>query len=294
MASRVDIKLFGPVSVSVDQAARPVAISGATRALFQYLVCHADRSARRELLIDLFWDKIRFDRRRSALNSAIWRIRKQILPIDGMDLDASTESVAIHLSDNVTRDMDCLQSVVARFGGHGATERASDSDAVALANALDNSAEPFLEGLDQDWAVIEREKMSEIRLRGLNLLMRVLAERRRYDDALACGRQVLAVDPFREATFREVLCLCVMSGQRVRALRMFEEFRRSLDAELGIAPMAETLALIDHIRSDNWNGSNSISLSDHRPKAEARRHLCERLNRIEDDRMALYRSMSVA
>ncbi|MEM7671218.1 MAG: bacterial transcriptional activator domain-containing protein, partial [Pseudomonadota bacterium] len=108
------------------------------------------------------------------------------------------------------------------------------------------------------------------------------------------GRQILCIDPFREAVFCEVICLCMMSGQRVKAMRMYECFVVALDAELGIAPMAETRALYDHIKQDRppeapWCAEASEPMRRTQPGT-----LGDRLHQIEHARLALYRAMSTA
>ncbi|MEM7238334.1 MAG: BTAD domain-containing putative transcriptional regulator, partial [Pseudomonadota bacterium] len=211
---QVLIRLFGSFEFLVDDAPQPLAIAGATKSLLQYLVCFPERQVRRDLLVEMFWGEIRFDRRRSALNSAIWRIRKALRLIRGVELDACTESVALHLSSNVERDVDQLASLLQILQTQGLGETDRSSALGRLKDSLARCGAPVLDGIDDDWAVIERDRFSELYVKGLTVMMRATAERRCYDDALDYGRQILCIDPFREAVFCEVMCLCMMSGQR--------------------------------------------------------------------------------
>src|SRR4051812_28269611 len=70
------VMLFGGVSFSVEGAVLKSDLGPAGRLLACYLFEFAGRVHRRERLADLFWGETEPDRARSALNTAIWRIRK--------------------------------------------------------------------------------------------------------------------------------------------------------------------------------------------------------------------------
>src|SRR2546426_5960671 len=63
------------------------------------------------------------------------------------------------------------------------------------------------------------------------------------DDALACGRRVLELDPLREDVHRDLMRLYVKSGRRALAIQQYETCQAILARELDITPMVETRAL---------------------------------------------------
>ncbi|MEM7505589.1 MAG: BTAD domain-containing putative transcriptional regulator [Pseudomonadota bacterium] len=282
----VEIRVFGAFSLLLDGAPQHLAIAGATRSLLQYLVCFPERPMRRDLLVELFWPQVKMERRRAALNSAIWRIKKALAPFAGIRINATAHAVSLSIEPDVRCDMISLARAV-----HGASEHTSPEAVSALAKALDVCAEPLLDGLDDNWAVIERERLSEVQLRGLTLMMHSMAELKRYEDALDYGRRILAIDPFRESTIQEVMCLCALSGQRVKALRLYQRFAASLEEELGIAPMAETIALYDHLTNDRAFEATPRPRDGAKEKADMRLRLDDRLLVIERARLDLYRSL---
>ncbi len=233
----------------IDGKPRELGLSGPTRSLLQYLLCAQGRLARREQLMEMFWPQSRLERRRSSLNSAIWRIKKTLGTSGALSLHASADCVRLIGLQAVGVEVDFIQLDLAL----GAAAAGADPDGAALAvllAAIDNCPGTPLDGVDDEWATVERERLSGLRLRGMTTAMRMLATRRRYDEALEVGRAILVHEPYRECAFQEILCLHVLNGERARALRMFDEFSTALEHELGIGPMVETRALRNYLAGD--------------------------------------------
>src|SRR5690349_18496244 len=75
-ATMLRVCLFGSASVSVNGAIVKSDLGPAGRLLACYLFEFMGRPHRRERLADLFWGDTDPEKARSALNTAIWRIRK--------------------------------------------------------------------------------------------------------------------------------------------------------------------------------------------------------------------------
>lgn len=243
---RLTISIFGPFDAQLNGMPANLGLAGATRSLLQYLVCSGGRLIRREQLMDMFWGDTSAERRRSSLNSAIWRIKKalrlaRVPPAFALDPSADCLRLAGTSATEVDIDINALTEALADVTQPHPNEGAIDR----LVAVLVRCAGTPLDGVDDNWAVVERERLSAFRTRALGAAMRLLADRRRYDESLEFGRRILLDDPFHEAAFQEVFCIHVLNGQRARALRLFDEFANSLERELGIIPMPETRALRD-------------------------------------------------
>jgi DNA-binding SARP family transcriptional activator len=241
------IALCGPFALS--RAGHPInlRLAGKTLDLLRFLLINSARPSRREHLADLFWGIDHPARHRSALTSALWRIRKALAPIADLDLLTRGDAVQLTLGPGVEVDATLLMRAVDE-----AERTASDEHGVSarLVAALEACEGPFLDGASDDWALVEQERFFELRMRGLSLMMRRYGDIRRYRDALDFGRRMLAEDPFRESVHCEMMWLYVLSGHRARAIRQYHECETLLRTELGIAPMAELQTLRDLIRSD--------------------------------------------
>lgn len=245
--SRTAICLFGAYPVRVDGRPLRLGISGPTERLFQYLLVNAGKESRREYLAELFWRASSAERQRSAFSSAIWRIKRQLESVDGLSLHCDGPVVSLAIDDSTTVDVwELSRAVHSVSPGAGMSEEAAKRLHAAL-NACDA---PFMDGVTADWVLTERERLFNIQIRGMIVLMHWLAGQRRYEDALEIGRRLLTADPGRESAQCEVMWLYVLNGQRAQAICQYRQFRAWLKQELDIEPMPETRALFDHIRME--------------------------------------------
>lgn len=250
--SSIAFSLYGAFDVRVDGEPFNLGLIGTTRSLLQFLVCSGDRLIRREQLMETFWGGTDSERRRSSLSSAIWRIKKALRamnPPSVFALDAKADCLRLSGTSSPEIDIDIVS--LAGSLGAASVKQASEEDVDRLVTLLETCNGVPLDGLDDDWALVERERLTTLRNRGLSVAMRLLSARRRYDEALECGQRVLLHDPFHESAVQEVLCIHALNGQRVRALRFFEEFAGLLRHELGIDPLPETRALRDYVAGDD-------------------------------------------
>jgi DNA-binding SARP family transcriptional activator len=97
---------------------------------------------------------------------------------------------------------------------------------------------------------VERERLHSLYVRTAHELARLYARMTHYDEAVEILRGVLAYDPFRETTHRDLMVMLVLNGQRAEALRSHERWCSMMRRELGIGPMPRTVELIALIRSD--------------------------------------------
>jgi DNA-binding SARP family transcriptional activator len=235
-------RLSGPLSAERDGRPVPLGIAGATRGLLAYLLIHPNQTLRKEHLTELLWPMSEAERRRSALNSAVHRVRKAIGGLPAAVV-CGGETLCLMLSGRSRIDAATLRLAV-----EAAEVERQDAEFRELEGVLASTDRPFLEDIDESWAIAARERLFELRVRGLALVMRWHAAARRYDCALEIGREIVASDPLRETIQCEVMWLYVLNGERARALRQYSELERLLAAELAISPMEETRAMHEHIR----------------------------------------------
>ena len=70
---------------------------------------------------------------------------------------------------------------------------------------------------------------------------------RRHGEALQVARELLALEPLSEHAHRRLIRLHYLAGERPAALLAFDRCERVLKDEVGVAPSAETLALLQTI-----------------------------------------------
>jgi hypothetical protein len=84
--------------------------------------------------------------------------------------------------------------------------------------------------------------------RALGYEARRLEQERRWEEALELAERRLPLDPFSDEACRSLMRLHFYLGDRAAALQAYEEFRRSIQRELGAEPEPETQALEIHVR----------------------------------------------
>jgi DNA-binding SARP family transcriptional activator len=248
----LNVTMLGGVSFVLDGIRIKNELGQSGRRLACYLLAFPGRTHRREKLADLFWEDLEPDNARAALNTAIWRLRKLL----GSGAKESATRHLVTTSDEVILEP-CeaisvdLHTFLERL--KKSKELATAGDAIgthlALQSAVDGYGGPFLDGDDDDWIVLERERLQCLYMRALLELMNGAARDKRYEDALDYGRTILGQDSLRESVHRNMMLLLVMNGQRAEAIHHYGRCKRLLSQELSIDPMPETMQLAELIRS---------------------------------------------
>lgn len=256
----LSIELLGGWAVRSNGQHVQADLGASGRRLCAYLAHHAGKFHRRDKLAEMFWPNVDSSRARAALNTALWRLRRFIaaevrskgasnivargddiafelaswLEIDSSAFDVMARDILRKSPVNLARDaMEQLKSTVACYSG------------------------PFLDGDDDDWILVERERLHSLFVRTAHVLAREQTRRDQFDDAIETLRGILAMDPFRESTHRDLLVLLLLNEQRAEALRVHQRWSVAIARELGIRPMAQTEALMSMIRANHtseWLG----------------------------------------
>ena len=104
--------LFGSYPVRVNGQPHHLGISGPTESLFRFLLINTGKETRREFLAELFWRGSSSVRQRSALNSAICRIKRQLAGIEGVELICEGPAVFLGIAETVKIDVRELTETV--------------------------------------------------------------------------------------------------------------------------------------------------------------------------------------
>jgi len=109
----------------------------------------------------------------------------------------------------------------------------------------------LLEGLDyddcpdfDDWLLIRRERLADLRRESLSALADGLEQAGQYREALSYAERLLESDALSETAHRRVMRLWYLLGDRSAAIAAFERCRERLLREMGVEPLSETRALL--------------------------------------------------
>ena len=120
-------------------------------------------------------------------------------------------------------------------------------------NLIDNPMGRWIQNLDslpfEEWLRQERERLHRLVLDALfELAARKLAQAD-FSAARNLALRQLALEPWREVAYRQLMEALALHGERSAALAQYEACRVALKQELNIKPSAETEALAARIRN---------------------------------------------
>jgi DNA-binding SARP family transcriptional activator len=258
------ISLFGGVQLSHEGLATSVAPTRAVQILLAYLLLHRRRLHSRESLVGTFWGEHDEESARNCLNTTLWRLRRVLEPSGvarGTYL-VTTSAGEIGFNDQSPHWLDV--EVLERCAGAVSTAADAtlkDSDVAELEVALRLYTGDILDGVFDDWALRERERLRGLYLSGRACLLRYHANHGAPERAIAHAEEILRHDPLREEIHRELMRLQVAAGARAMAARQYDVCKRALAAELGVDPMPETQALLAAIKRGAATGGAAASTS---------------------------------
>lgn len=102
----------------------------------------------------------------------------------------------------------------------------------------------LLPGWYDDWLVVDRERIRQLRLHALEALATRRMRAGQYAAALDAALAAVRADPLRESAHRCVIGAHIAEGNVAEALRQYEACRTLLAVELGIGPSASLLGLL--------------------------------------------------
>lgn len=105
----------------------------------------------------------------------------------------------------------------------------------------------LLPGWYDDWVLVEREGIHQLRLHVLEALARELAERSAFAYALQAALKAVEIDPLRESARRAVINVHLTEGNTADAIREYQRFRCILQEEIGVEPTRHLTELMQRV-----------------------------------------------
>ena len=250
--SSLQITLFGCVRVTHNNWLTEIKLTRDTQALLAYLLIQRHRIHSREALAGIFWGNHTQEKSHGSLNTALWKLKKVLeprgIPAGTYLISGQSHEVGFNHKSQYWLDVEIFEETtncLLTSDWHTVNE----SHAYELRKSLEFYRGELLEGFYDDWALHERERLRSLYMKSLVYLLHYYGFHGLYEQALAYGQQILAMNSLREEIHREMMRFYVENGQRALALRQYEICRATLAKELGISPMEDTQALYTEIFS---------------------------------------------
>jgi DNA-binding SARP family transcriptional activator len=230
----LEVTLLGPPRVIRADAA-VVFETRKAMALLAHLAL-SERPRPRAALCELLYPGHDPERARGALRRTLSALRSGI----GEEwLETVGDGIALRRAAGLRLDVERFREL---SGPSAGVDRLQE--AVALFHG------DFLEGFSlrdspdfDDWQAVTAEALRAELCSALRRLVGPLAASGDLDGAVRCARRWLSLDPLHEPAHRELIRLHAWRGDRAAALEQYRSCVRTLNEELGVAPLEETTAL---------------------------------------------------
>ena len=189
------------------------------------------RRPARTAIAGQLWPEVPEDNAHRSLRSALWRLQKVapgVVQVSGGSLS---------LAHTVQVDVRELTQWAQRM-----LDPRSDADATALPDV--GLRGELLPGWYDDWVLLERERLRQLRMYALEALAEKLAVAGRYGEAVQAAYAAVVAEPLRESAHRAVVRVHLVEGNLAEAVRAYDAYRILLAEELGVAPSSQMDRLI--------------------------------------------------
>ncbi|WP_270179734.1 BTAD domain-containing putative transcriptional regulator [Alkalihalobacillus sp. CinArs1] len=220
--------------------------------LFQYLLVRRNAFVRKEEIFHDVWPdtdetnsqrdfKVAFN----ALNKALEPDRKK----RGQPYFVIRQDSSYGFNRTAVIDLDC------HHFEHWITEGLKENRIVQSKKLLEKGLQyyggDFLTERRVQWAEIERERLRQLYVRGLEKLAQLFIRLSEFEKAIPICRKIIEVDALWEEAYRLLMYCYYQRNNRPQAMRLYRECTVKLREELAVEPMESTKQMYDMICSEN-------------------------------------------
>jgi DNA-binding SARP family transcriptional activator len=212
------------------------------QSLLAYLLLHRGSHQSRHRLAFLFWPDSPEAQALTNLRNLLYRLRQGLPDVDRfLDVDRNT----LRWQSAAPFELD-----VAEF--EQALETAdSTSDRTVARQALERAVTVYegdlLPSCYDDWISSERERLREAFEGALDRLTRLLEDDQQYREAIRHAQRLVRHDPLREGSYRRLMRLRALIGDRAGALRTYHKCATILERELDVEPSPVTQEIYERL-----------------------------------------------
>ncbi|MFY1636348.1 AfsR/SARP family transcriptional regulator [Solwaraspora sp. WMMB335] len=184
-------------------------------------------------LAGLLWPDAAEDRALSSLRTGLWRLRQE------PNCPVRTAGDTVGLDPLVQVDVDDLVRTAALIRDGGDPQLATE--------VLTAARHDLLPGWYDDWVLLERERLRQLRLHMLEQIARCFLDAGHHDEALQAALEAMGAEPLRETPHRLIVQIHLAEGNVYEALHAFYAYRDLVLRELQLEPSAAMSALLSDI-----------------------------------------------
>jgi WD40 repeat protein/DNA-binding SARP family transcriptional activator len=250
--AQLSLSLLGDFRVRLDGHPTPTFRTRLAQAILIYLTAEPERH-RREHVMSLFWPDLPQASAQQNLRQNLYLLRQVIAEVDSRDDHGQVPLILgerdfLQLNPDAAVQVDIwrLEELLDRI----------EPSVEELHQVIDLYRGDFLADfylaystLFEEWTIGRRETYRRGIMEVLDQLVDQAMISGSYEHAESLIRRQLAIDPLHEAANRRLIETLARSERRNEAISHFEAYRVLLRQDLQLPPGAETLNLVDQVRT---------------------------------------------
>ena len=228
-SAKATLRVYLLGAFRIERDTRPIALpTRKVESLLAYLALFPELHPR-EKLAALLWGDSTDELARHSLRSALTTLRSKL----GDDvLLADRETVQLNPDYPLWIDAREFE------------QTAHDESTISLYQG------DLLADFYDDWVEPERERLRALYHDSLLQLAQAARSHSQYIRAIELAQKVLASDPANEKAYQHIIFCLATTGDRIGALKQYDECEKRLRDELGVKPSSETVALREQIERE--------------------------------------------
>lgn len=238
MGAILQIKLLGGIKIKYNGAPVKGFERPRLQSLFAYLVLHPDIAHSRAHLAFTFWPDSTESQALTNLRKHLHFLRNTIPDVDQF-IFADAITLGWRFKSPYSLDVLEFENAVAE-----ADQAQRIGEFTRMRISLEQSGLLYqgdlLPDLYDDWVLSERERLHQKFAQALDRLIDLLESQREYATAASHAQRLLRADPVNETTYRHLMRLYALNGERATALRTYHTCATVLKRELGVDPSDAT------------------------------------------------------
>jgi DNA-binding SARP family transcriptional activator len=233
--STLNVYLLGGFRLLYDGIPVTTVNTSRLQSLLAYLILHRHAPQSRHFLAFLLWPNSTEAQAHTNLRTLVYRLR-HALPVPDPFLHANTQTLQWLSNAPFTLDVADFENAISLA-----------NSSAALKKAVDLYRGDLLPGCYDDWILPEREYLRQTFGEALERLLLLLEGEQDYPTAIHYAHRLLWHDPLHETTYRHLMLLHTLNGDRADALRVYQTCVTVLQRELAVEPSQITCDLYERL-----------------------------------------------
>ncbi|MFP7492530.1 response regulator [Terribacillus saccharophilus] len=216
--------------------------------VFCYLLHHAGKPVRKDVLLDRFWEETAPEKAKTQLYSTIYVIRKTLAAsLPALSLSSHNQCYQLQLGNaevDIVQWQDHINHLPALH----------EHSLASYLTLLQDYKGDYFAGEGYEWAESRQNQLRELWIKTAILTGAYLEEQNRLEDAISLYMRMQAEYPYLAHSYIRLMHLYDVIGETGEVVSQYERLTIMLEEEFGIAPEPELMAWYESWRVQHTRG----------------------------------------